>query len=132
MQNEFEIGIKILEIQPLYNQILTTADKYEEKLDIDNKTKLIRSMNVMAGQYKLYQKVVAVGPNVRQLKVGDVIAINPKRYFRQDLPETEMTNVGDKQKNTPVKIVFPTMTINGVEHLTLYEDDASYIIKKYE
>ena len=32
------------------------------------------------GNVKEYQKVIAIGPMVRSVQVGDLVAINPKRY----------------------------------------------------
>ena len=64
------MNINILEIKPLFNQIITTAEVEEVEegkfiLDI-NKTKT-------NGDLLEIQKVISVGPAVRDIKEGDII-----------------------------------------------------------
>ena len=66
--------MKINKIKPLFNRILVTADKYEDDI-IENG--IIRTTK---GTLKEYQKVLAVGSTVRDIKVGDLVLINPIRY----------------------------------------------------
>ena len=68
-------SFKINRIRPLTNQILTTAIKYKES-ELTQQG-LILDLKQSEGNYKLYQKVIGVGPLVRDLKVGDWIMINP-------------------------------------------------------
>ena len=66
--------LKIKEIKPLFTNILTTGDKYEQD---DKPNGLIIAKK---GDLKLYQKVLATGPMVRDIQVGDMVMINPKNY----------------------------------------------------
>ena len=66
--------LKINSIKPLFNKIVTTCDVYEKGKTEGNiivKTE---------GTIKEYQRVEAVGSKVRDIKVGDLVLINPKRY----------------------------------------------------
>ena len=68
----------IKKIRPMFTSLITTMDTY--KVDVMNEFGLIES-NKTVGNLKEYQKVIAVGPNVKNIEVGDIVCINPKRYF---------------------------------------------------
>ena len=81
---------KLKEIKPMFNHIVVTTDCY----DIDHKTGGIIDSS-KAGKIKEYQTVVAVGPMVRGIEVGDVIFINPHRYLeiKHHFSEADVNNV---------------------------------------
>lgn len=119
------------DIQPLNTQILTTAERYTENGLARNG--LIIDVKKTVGSYKLYQKVLAVGPMVRQLKPGDVIDINPLQYIKPEHPEDEDSVRGVvKVRNTYTKIELPILVVDGDERMLLQERDANFIIKSYE
>ena len=67
----------IKKIKPLFNGLITTMNKYQGDIkikgtDLTDPTK--------SGAVKEYQKVIAVGSMVRDIKPGDTVFINPKRY----------------------------------------------------
>lgn len=118
------------DIQPLNTQILTTAERYTEDGLAQNG--LILDVKKTAGSYKLYQTVLSVGPMVRQLKPGDVIAINPIQYIKPEHPEDEDSVRGVvKVRNTYTKIELPILMVDGEERMLLQERDADFIIKSY-
>lgn len=120
------------DIQPLNNQILTTANRYPDEDKLEKKG-LLLDLKKMAGNYKLYQTVLAVGPTVRYLKPGDVIQINPANYFKLEHPEDKNSlRETVRIRNTYTKIELPILEVNGEERCLLYESDAAYIIKAYE
>ena len=59
--------IKVANVKPLFNNIITTADKYEE----DQMAGGI--IAIQKGEIKEFQKVIAVGSSVRDVKEGDLI-----------------------------------------------------------
>ena len=68
---------RIKSIKPMFNGIVTTCNKYA-------KDQLLAGTNLVdttkADTIKEYQTVVAVGPMVKGIEVGDTVFINPKRY----------------------------------------------------
>lgn len=66
--------LHIKEIKPLYTNVLTTGNKYEAD---EKENGLIIAKK---GDLKLYQTVIAVGTTVRDIKVGDLVMINPDGY----------------------------------------------------
>lgn len=83
------------------------------------------------GTMKEYQTVIAVGSSVRDIKEGDVVCINPTRYAVMKHEDKSMRNgvIGD---NLVVGYKFNTITIDGVEHLMLYDQDIDFIVEKSE
>ena len=61
-------------IKPLFTSVVTTMDKYEDDVIVNG------LVNQTAGTLKEYQKVIAIGSSVRDIKVGDLVSINPSRY----------------------------------------------------
>lgn len=80
------------------------------------------------GTMKEYQTVIAVGSSVRDIKEGDVVCINPTRYAVMKHEDKSMRNgvIGD---NLVVGYKFNTITIDGVEHLMLYDQDIDFIVE---
>lgn len=67
---------KIKKIKPMFNGLITTMERYGQ--EYLKGTTMIDPTKT--GTVKEYQKVVAVGPHVKGIEVGDTVFINPKRY----------------------------------------------------
>lgn len=118
----------IKKIQPMYTKILTTMCKYEE--DELTAGGLIDSTKTQ-GTLKEYQTVIAVGNSVRNVKVGDLVCINPDRYAVKK-HEAGSLKDGVITDNPVIKYNFNIMELEGVPHLLLDENDVSFIITDYE
>ena len=68
---------KIKKIKPMFNQVVTTMDKYKDVVRNSGVFDPTRSNTI-----KEYQTVIAVGPAVRDVKPGDIVFINPRRYMK--------------------------------------------------
>ena len=118
----------IKKIQPMYTKILTTMCKYEE--DEMTAGGLIDSTKTQ-GTLKEYQTVIAVGNSVRNVKVGDLVCINPDRYAVKK-HEAGSLKDGVITDNPVIKYNFNIMELEGVPHLLLDENDVSFIITDYD
>ena len=112
----------------MYTKILTTMCKYEE--DEMTAGGLIDSTKTQ-GTLKEYQTVVAVGNSVRNVKVGDLVCVNPERYAVKK-HEAGSLKDGVITDNPVIKYNFNIMELEGVPHLLLDENDVSFIITDYE
>ena len=117
--------INIKKVKPMFNAIITTMNRYE---DDDSSDTLIKNTS---GSLKEYQTVVAVGGSVRDIKVGDVVQIDPSRYAQKQHREDSLKN-GIVSDNPIMSYNFKTILIDGEECLLLYDSDISYIIEEYE
>lgn len=118
----------IKKIQPMYTKILTTMCKYEE--DELTAGGLVDASKTQ-GTLKEYQTVIAVGNSVRNVKVGDLVCINPERYAVKK-HEAGSLKDGVITDNPVIKYNFNIMELEGVPHLLLDENDVSFIITDYE
>ena len=117
--------INIKKVKPMFNAIITTMNRYE---DDDSSDTLIKNTS---GSLKEYQTVVAVGGSVRDIKVGDVVQIDPSRYAKKQHREDSLKN-GIVSDNPVMSYNFKTILIDGEQCLLLYDSDISYIIEEYE
>lgn len=121
----------IKKIKPMYTAIVTTKNKWA--VDELPKSGLIDPKK-MQGSLKEFQTVVAVGTSVRDIKVGDIVKINPMHYaeYAPYKPGDGMRMVINGQEKTLVGFNFPTVELSGVEHLYLQERDIEFIVEEYE
>ena len=119
--------INVKGIKLLYNQVITTADEYEEDL----KSGTIIDTKHTKGTLKEYQKVVAVGPMVRDIKEGDLVMINPKRYAVKEHKEGSLKD-GVIGYNQVLRYDFPMIEINHTNHLFLHDQDIDFVITDFE
>lgn len=71
--------LKIKRLKPLFNQMVVTRNMYSSNV----KTGVLIDASKI-GTMKEYQTVIEVGPNVRDIKPGDIVYLNPTRYAKID------------------------------------------------
>lgn len=111
-------------IRPMTNHIVTTMDRYE---DVENKSALVDPTKI-AGIVKDVQKVIAVGPHVRDVKIGDYVRICPDRYIKvkHNLSDDLM-----EDKEMEIKINFPVVDLEDGRYLFLFDSDVDYVIEEF-
>lgn len=119
------IGLK--KITPMFTALVTTMIKQG---DVKTKGGLIDPTKSKSS-IKEFQTVVAVGPNVRDVKVGDVVAINPKRFevkqYKADSLKEDIQGY-----NQVVSYQFDIIELNKEPHLLLQDRDINYVVNEYE
>ena len=115
--------MKIKEIKPLFDTVITTAKKYETDLTTDSGLVLASRME---GSLNEFQTVVAVGPQCAGVNVGDVVKINFMSYAR---PEHKSKGISGGVEGDEVIVRFdvPTENIDGHECLRLHYRDLMYV-----
>ena len=129
--------LKIKEIRPLFNQLVVTKHAYtmEEA----------RAGNIYTGKankLKEYQKVLAIGPAVKGIQVGDYVFINPARYavieHKKGSEDIENKIIKDNMHAT---VNIPTYTLyskgeDGVEMsmevMVIYDNDVHLCVTDLE
>lgn len=122
-----DINIKM--IAPLFNRILVTADRRTSTKTLGGTT-LIDARKT-EGTLLEYQKVVAVGNQVKTMKPGDLVCIDPSRYAKKlhqagSLKDNVITD------NPVITYNFEMVVMDGVEYILLYDSDISFIVTEYE
>lgn len=120
--------IKVKKIKPMFTSIVTTCDRYTEDSTIGES--VVLDAKKTAGAYKSYQKVIAVGDSVRNVKVGDIVEINPSRYIRRKYDDNSIRN--DLVENPTMYVDIPMVYLNDEGYFLIQENDVSYVIEEYE
>lgn len=114
-------------IKPMFNQVLTTAEQYKD----DELNGTLIDINKTKGTVKEYQKVIAVGPSVKNVQVGDLVMINPIRYSERKHQEGSMKD-GVVTDNPVTRYNLPVIVLEDVPYLLLFDNDISFIVSDYE
>jgi hypothetical protein len=118
--------LKIKKVTPMFTSIITTMDRYEHDLKLASGL-----ISKQQGVVKEYQKVLAVGDSVRNIKVGDIVMINPRNYAIKKHQEGSLKD-GVITDNPVVKYNFNIIEIDNKECLLLQDRDVDFIIDEYE
>lgn len=120
--------IRVKKIKPMFTALITTMNKYD---DYQKTSGGIIDASKQIGAVKDYQTVLAIGSNVRDIKVGDVVYINPQRFAVMKHKDTSLQNgiIGD---NKVVEYKFDIVKLDGKDCLLLQDRDIEFIIEEYE
>lgn len=112
----------------MFNQVICTMDTYNDE---EIKKDSIIDIHKVQNPIKEYQKVVAIGPMVRTIEVGDTVMINPKRYSKMKHKEGSLKDgvIGD---NMVVEYKFNVIELDHKKYLLLTDQDIDFIIEEYE
>lgn len=117
--------INIKKVKPMFTTIVTTMDKYDDD-EIRGKI-LLQRKNTL----KEYQRVVAVGTIVKDIKVGDLVKINPSRFaIKKHKPGGLKDDI--IEDNPTIEYKFDIIEIDNTPHLLLQDRDVEFIIEEYE
>lgn len=118
---------KLNKIKPMFNRIVTTMDTYEK----DQYNGNLLDTTKQKGSLKEYQTVLAVGTTVRDIKVGDLVCIDPTRYMVTKHREKSLQGniMGD---DMAVGYKFNTIKLGDDECLMLFDQDISFIVEDSE
>ena len=111
----------------MFTALITTMDKYEQ----DMTTGGLINVTKMQGGLKEYQTVLAVGGSVRDIKVGDLVCVNPTRFAIKKHQEGSLKD-GIITDNPVVTYNFDIVEMDGNKCLLLQDRDIDFIIEEYE
>lgn len=104
-------------------------DKYSEPQFIKG-TSIIDPNQSKQG-LKEYQTVIEVGTSVREVKVGDIVCINPSRYAVKKYDSNGVKD-GVEGMNLVTHYNFNTIVLGDKECLLIDERDVDFIVKEWE
>lgn len=121
----------IKKIKPMANMLVTTMDKTEDFEYARGSNTIIDPIKNKQG-VKEIQKVIAVGPMVRNIKEGDYVHINFSRYAaKKYAPDTLKGNM-DELTNQIVGYNLNTIYLEDKVCLVLYDNDINFIVEDFE
>lgn len=119
--------LKIKKIKPMFTALITTMDKYEQ----DITTGGLINVTKMQGGLKEYQTVLAVGGSVRDIKVGDLVCVNPARFAVRKHQVGSLKD-GVISDNPVTTYNFDVVEMDGKQCLLLQDRDIDFIIEEFE
>lgn len=119
--------LKIKKIKPMFTSLITTMDKYEKDVVIGN----LIDVSKREGSLKEYQKVLAVGSSVRDIKVGDLVCVNPTRFAVRKHQAGSLKD-GVVTDNPVTTYNFDVVEMDGKQCLLLQDRDIDFIIEEWE
>lgn len=122
------MAINIKKVKPMFNQVICTMNKYTDEELSEGEIIDVHKVN---NPIKEYQTVVAVGPMVRNIEVGDLVMINPKRYGKTLHKEGSLKD-GVISDNPTISYMFNIIDLDHVPHLLLLDQDINFVVEEYE
>ena len=116
--------LNIKTLKPLFTGILTTGDCYTE----DMRTGGVIVAN--KGDLKPYQKVLAIGSTVRDIKEGDQVMIDLSHFAVMKLDPNSIKKEFDMDK--VVRWNIPWITVKGKECLLINDRDVKFVFEGEE
>lgn len=120
--------LKVKKIKPMFTALITTMDKYEHDMMLE--AGLI-DVTKREGSLKEYQRVLAVGNSVRDIKVGDLVWVNPTRFGVKKYQEGSLKD-GVVTDNPIITYNFVVVEMDGKQCLLLQDRDIDFIIEEWE
>lgn len=125
------MAFKIKKVRPLFTGVVTTAKRYVGELTTGGG--LILDTTRMEGSLNPYQTVIAVGKMASDIKEGDIIKINFKRYAKaQHLPGVIDDANNIQHDDLRVTYEIPMINLDGQECLFIQNNDVEYVVEDYE
>ena len=111
----------------MFTALITTMNKYEQ----DMTTGGLINVTKMQGGLKEYQTVLAVGGSVRDIKVGDLVCVNPTRFAVKKHQAGSLKD-GVISDNPVTTYNFDVVEMDGKQCLLLQDRDIDFIIEEWE
>lgn len=120
--------MNITKIKPMANHIVTTMDIYTVD---DATTSGIVDTSILKMSVKEHQTVLAVGPMVRDIKVGDLVKINPSRYR---VVKQKRNSIKDDMEEyaEAAEYKFRFVELDHRKYLFIYDSDVEYVVEEFE
>lgn len=112
----------------MFTGLITTMNKYE---DYNVTQGGIIDASRQVGALKEYQTVLSVGTAIRDIKAGDVVWVNPRRFAKPKHTPGSLKD-GVIEDNVVESYNFDVIKLNGKDCLLLQDRDIEFIIEEYD
>ena len=121
--------LHIKKIKPMYTSLVTSGDVYEEDMKENG------IIVAKKGDIKEYQTVVAVGPSVRDIEVGDTVMIDMMHFAVTKYDPNSIKN--DMDMNKVIKLNIPWVYMddekgNPQRYMLISDRDVKYVFEGEE
>ena len=129
-RKQIDMAFNIKKVRPLFTGVITTANTYVGEVTAPGG--LILDVTKREGSLNNFQTVVSVGKMVTDVKPGDIVCLNFKRYTAvKHLPGT----IGEdnlQSDNMVANYEIPQIVLNGVPHLFIQNNDIEFVVEDFD
>lgn len=121
--------LHIKKIKPMFTSLVTTGNVYEEDMKENG------IIVAKKGDIKEYQTVIAVGPSVRDINVGDTVMIDMMHFAVTKYDPNSIKN--DMDMNKVIRLNIPWVYIddekgNPQRYMLISDRDVKYVFEGEE
>ena len=121
--------LHIKKIRPMYTSLVTTGNVYEEDMKENG------IIVAKKGDIKEYQTVIAIGPSVRDINVGDTVMIDMMHFAVTKYDPNSIKN--DMDMNKVIKLNIPWVYMddekgNPQRYMLISDRDVKYVFEGEE
>lgn len=124
------MAFNIKKVRPLFTGVITTANTYVGEVMAPGG--LILDISKREGTLNIFQTVVSVGKMVTDVKPGDIVCLNFKRYKAvKHLPGV----IGEDNIQTDNMVAdyeIPQIIIDGKPHLFIQSNDIEFVVEDFD
>ena len=125
----------IKKVRPQFTGLITTMNMFEEKDMYIKGTSLIDGRKIKKSIDE-FQTVVAVGPHVNGIQVGDLVHIDPTRFMKpvqvKKANQPDSLKTGMEEYSSEMRYQFDVIELDGKPYLKLQDRDVDYVVEEYE
>ena len=125
----------IKKVRPQFTGLITTMNMFEEKDMYIKGTSLIDGRKIKKSIDE-FQTVVAVGPHVNGIQVGDLVHIDPTRFMKpvqvRKPNQLDSLKTGMEEYSSEMRYQFDVIELDGKPYLKLQDRDVDYVVEEYE
>ena len=122
------VMFNIKKVRPLFTGVLVTAQRYVGEATTAGG--LIIDTTKMEGGLNPFQRVIAAGTMVKDVKEGDIVKINFKRYAKAQHRPGAIDEAQNKQfDNMSIVYEVPMVPVGDQEYLLIQINDIEYVVE---
>ena len=124
------MAFNIKKVRPLFTGVITTANQIVGEMTTAGG--LLLDVSKREGTLNNFQTVVSVGKMVTDVKPGDIVCLNFKRYKAvKHLPGTIGEN-NIQTDNMTADYDIPAIMLDGKRHLFIQNNDIEFVVEDYD
>ena len=122
-------------VRPQFTSLITTMNILEEKDMYIKGTNLIDGRKIKKSIDE-FQTVIAVGPHVNGIQVGDLVYIDPTRFMKptqvKKPNQPDSLKSGMEEYTSEIRYQFDIIELDGQPYLKLQDRDVDYVVEEFE
>ena len=129
-QKKQKMAFNIKKVRPLFTGVITTANTIVGEMTTAGG--LILDVTKQEGTINTFQTVVAVGKMVTDVKPGDIVCLNFKRYKSVKHLPGAIGEDNVQSDNMYADYAIPAIMLDGKKHLFVQNNDIEFVVEEFD